>query len=220
MKIQSNKKESKINNIIAVLAIVVVAVALFNFVTTIIKISDFNEQITGFASGYVNLTINTLITINISRNTQWGGGMVNTTEGATNASLTTIQESASVIRGNWTAGAKAIVIQNLGNVNASLFITAGKDAAGFFGGTPGDQSYKWNITNKEAGSCLNATDVGGWNRWADVNITTGGTKFCSQFGYVAGQNEVYLDTQLVVPYDAKNTSVQTDTITITGNTAG
>ena len=50
MKIQSNKKESKINNIIAVLAIVVVAVALFNF-TSFITMLGITGTIAGGLDG-------------------------------------------------------------------------------------------------------------------------------------------------------------------------
>ena len=49
------------NNIIAVFAAVIVVVAVINLFTTFMKVSDFEEKLTGYATGYVNITISSNI---------------------------------------------------------------------------------------------------------------------------------------------------------------
>ena len=91
-----------------------------------------------------------------------------------------------------------------------------KTAATFFGGTAAQQLYQWNVSNKEAGAC-GGGETSMKNTWANVN--TSAATVCNQMDFHTDNNEVFIDFKLVVPYDATNTGVLSDIITISGNTA-
>lgn len=213
---KTNNADMKFGNTIAIVAIIII---LFSLAGIFFNIYKFNKQVTGYASGYVNLTINTQITINVTNDTiNWGQGTV--TSPYTNASLTTNQTTpGTALRGNWSGtNAKALVIANIGNINCSLSLTAAKTAATFFGGSAGDRQYQWNVTTKDsAAACINNSALG---VFTDVNTTAGGTKFCNHMNFLTASNEIFVDVKLVVPYDATNTGVQSDIVTITADTAG
>ena len=113
----------------------------------------------------------------------------------------------------------ALAIANIGNVNCSINISGTKTAQTFFGGTAAYQAYQWNISNKEANSC------GAWNEttmketFADVNISTAAAIVCNKLDFNINRNEMWIDFKLAVPYDATNTGIQFDTITISANPA-
>ena len=145
------------NNLLAVLAIFVVVLSLISFGVTLYKFNQFKEQITGYASGYVNLTVTTATSINMSDDrVNWSGGTVNANE--PNATLISYGNGAAVVtRGNWsTDGVDAMIVQNIGNVNCSLTIQSSKNASRLLGSVSGtNESFQWNVTNKDANSCIN-----------------------------------------------------------------
>ncbi|MBU3913330.1 MAG: hypothetical protein KKE50_04515 [Nanoarchaeota archaeon] len=207
------------NNFLTVVAVIAVVLSLLNVGIILINAPVIKDRITGFASsGYVNVTVSTQITINLTTDTiNWGAGTINA--GQENASLNTNGAlTATVLRGNWTTTPTAIVIANIGNVNASLTLGAGKTAATFFGGSAGDQAYQWNVSNKDVGSCNGGTEV--MNTWRNVNSTAVPGKFCAQFGTLLAANEIYLDIKLVIPKLATLTGAQSDMITVTADPAG
>jgi hypothetical protein len=195
--------------------------------------------ISGFAtasnvtSAKVNLSVTQGVIINFSIDTiQWGSGAVST--GNQNATLDTSQPAASKVqRGTWneTTGetglynrTNGLILQNIGNVNVSLYLKTGKNASNFIGGT--SPSYMFNITNNLTGSCVagdnftlgkyyevNATD----NGTSGVNFyrtTTDGTRVCNNFTFYQSSNAIKIDIYLRVPTDSL-TSALTDTITAT-----
>ena len=205
----------KINNVITVFAVVVIMIALVNLSVTIIKISDFNEQVTGFASGYVNLTVATFIDINLSRwDVNFSSGSVS--PGQTSATLQTNGlASATVTNGNWSTGAEALIIENSGNVNISLNLSTANNATDLFGNvTTVAPQYQWNVSNYEVGSCNGGTM--GLDTFVDANETT--ELYCGQLESAAATNEVMVDIKLVVPYDGVTGTI-VDTITVTASTA-
>lgn len=209
----------KTNELLFIFAVIAVLIVLIHIFVTFIKISDFEEELTGKVSGYVNLTVTTSISVNLSRSSlNWSSGVV--TAGQTNATLYTQGDSdGSVTRGNWSGtGVKGFIVENTGAINVSLFLKSGKNADDFFGSlSSSNQEYKFNVSNKDDSSCSGGAALG---QWADVNKTSGGTKYCSQFDFNSAHDEIYIDVWLTIPYDAGNTGAQTDTITITANTAG
>ncbi len=219
---KANNKNKGVNKFISILAIAVLVVSLFSFGITFVKVYQFKEKVTGYASGFVNLTIDTLIVINISRDTiNWGRGILNMSLAGCldNATLKTAQETASVTCSNYsTTNAKALIIQNLGNVNCSLSFQSSKNASVFFGGNSTIASYQWNFSNKDAGAC------GEWgvysikDRFENVSVT-GAVVVCNKTDFTNGRNSMYMDAKLVIPLDANNTAyAMWDTITISGNT--
>jgi hypothetical protein len=208
----------KLMNVIAVLSFISIIVILINIVGIFIKISDFEKEMTGKASGYVNISVSSIVTINLTRDSMnWGSGRVDS--GSTNATLYTRgNNNASVSNGNWSEdNAKAFVVENTGNVNVSLSLQNVNNAKDLFASVSNsNQEYKLNISNKEAGSC--SGDL--VNIWTNVNKTSGGTRYCSQFSPLGNKDEVFIDVWLKVPYDASNIGTLSDTLTVIASSAG
>jgi len=208
----------KLIDAIAVLSFIAIAIILVNIASVFIKVSDFNKEMTGKVSGYVNLSVSSIVTINLSRSSvSWGSGRVDT--GSTNATLYTQgSDNASVSNGNWSvSSAKAFIVENTGNINVSLSLQNTNNANDFFASTSGlNQEYKLNISNKEPGSC--SGDL--LNTWIDANKTSGGTRYCDQFSSLDGKDEIFIDVWLKVPYDASNTGELSDTLTVIASSAG
>jgi hypothetical protein len=180
------------------------------------------NKITGRVSGLgqVNITILPLLEINLSQAIiNWSSGRID--EGEYNSTLyTNGSEVGVVLRGNWSGdNATAFLIENVGSTNCSLFMIAGKNASILFNSSDNsNQEYKWKIVEKEANSCINGTGSGGgWNAWADVNLTGPGTNVCSLFSFDNGADEVYINVLLTVPYNARNFGNISDSITVICN---
>ena len=202
----------KSDHLLTVVFVVLIIISVISIFSIISSLSRF----TGYASGYVNVTLSTEIIINLTRDSiNWGPGSI--IGGNTNATLITKGENALVERGNWsTLGVSAFIIENIGNVNCSLYLQSQKNASSFFNSLTGtNQEFMFNVSNREENSC-SGTNI---SEFLDVNITSPGTRYCNQFSYNRQNNEVYLDVYLTVPYDAENTGFLTDTITVTADTA-
>ena len=184
------------------------------------KLSESKKRLTGYASGYVNLTINTQITLNITQETvNFSSGTM--TPGPTNATLRTVgigAMTAIITGGNWSADADALSFANIGNINCSISAKGNKNSQMFFGGGISDRAYQWNFSNKDPNSCGAWNETSARNVFADVNITT--AIICSQLDYDISRNEMLIDFKLVVPYNSNQTNTPiSDIITITGNVA-
>lgn len=207
----------KLIDVIAVVSFISIIIILVNIASVFIKVSDFKKEMTGKASAYVNLSVISMVTINMTRDSvDWGSGRVDAE--STNAILYTQGDgNANVSNGNWSvSSAKAFVVENIGNVNVSLSLQNTKNASDFFASTSGsNQEYKLNMSNKEAGSC--SGDL--INIWTDVDKTSGGTKYCDQFSFLETKNEVFINVWLKVPYDSSNTGTLSDTLTVIASSA-
>ncbi len=207
----------KLNNVIVFLSILTIIVVLINISVIFIKISEFEKELNGQVTGYVNLTVQTYVFINISRDSiNWSTGAVNNS--FLNATIYTSGDNSGVVsRGNWSgSNAKAIVVENLGSSNCSVYIQTGKNAHDLFNSaSSSNEEYKLNVSNKEASSCSGGTATLG--QWTDVNKTSGGTKYCGQFDFHNDNNEIYIDVLLTVPRDSNNVGELSDTITVIGD---
>lgn len=203
--------------ILIIIAIIVIVLSLASIFVSLFD-SKLIKKMTGYASGYVNITIGTQVIVNLTVDTlNWSSGTI--TGGNTNSTLTTHgNNSGTVLRGNWSGNdAKAFVVENIGSVNSSLFLYSEKNASTFFASlTNSNQEFKFNVSNKDSNSCSGTSLIG---NWIDVNTTSPGTKYCSQFSYSRNSNEIYIDVSLTVPYDSGNIGVISDTITITVDAA-
>lgn len=203
---------------LVIIAIIVIILSLTSIFINILN-PGFIKEFTGYASGYVNLSVNTQIIVNLTVSSlNWSSGTI--TGGNTNATLTTHgNDSGTVLRGNWSGdSAKAFVLENIGNINCSLFLYSEKNASGFFASlTNSNQDFKFNVSDKDSNSCFGTSLLG---NWIDVNITSPGTKYCNQLNYHKESNELYIDVSLTIPYDAGNIGYISDTITITADAAG
>ncbi len=201
-----------------------IAMIFFSFISIFVFLFENPEiiqKLTGYVStnyGYVNLSISTYASINLSIDSiSWGIGNVNS--GEVNATLYTVGNSSGVVqRGNWSgANITGLIVENVGNINCSISIQTEKNAHDFFNSlTSSNEQYKINVSNKEPGSCSGSQ----LDAWVDVNKSSGGTRFCNNFSFNKARNEIYVDVLLTVPYDAGNIGQQSDMIIITGDASG
>src|SRR3989338_11151990 len=102
----------KRNDFLFVFAVIVIVLALLNISITISKIKTF----TGRATGTLNLTVESGVSINFTTGTiDWSSGVV--AGGQLNATLDSA--SGTVTNGNWTINSAGLVLENIGNINAT-----------------------------------------------------------------------------------------------------
>jgi hypothetical protein len=195
---------------VAIFAIVVSVVAT-GF--TIYSIANLAGSISGYAVGETNLTVESTAVVNFStRSVDWGTGRVNSDADAAALDTTGV---GSVVGGNFST-ATGLIIENTGNKNVTLNITGTKTAATFLGGT--SPVYQMNVTDNEAGSCLNSTGGGttglNLNSFHNVNTTVGDSLFCNYFRFESGNDQVRVDFNVTVPQDS-STGALGDIITAT-----
>jgi hypothetical protein len=207
------------DNVLLLFAALAVLLSIISGFLTFFSVNNFTNNVVGLVTtGSINLSVETGASFNFTTSTlDWGSGRVDA--GKNSASLTSYNSPAgkNVSGGNWTLlTAGGLRIQNTGNVNVTLNISAGKTAAQFIGGT--GPVYRWNLTAVEAGACLNTTggstsDGGPKMNLSEYNdATTSNWIFCEVFQYVSGSNEVRIDINLTVPSDSI-TGELSDTIT-------
>jgi hypothetical protein len=197
--------------IAAVISLVSVGIVYYSVTNLITKVSGFATS-----TGDTNLTVKTSAEVNFTTFIlNWSDGQVDSS-----ATFSILDSSAGTVTdGNWTAVSGGLILENIGNVNVTLDIAAGKTPANFIGGT--NPYYMWNITNNEANSCINSTGDG----TADVednmtffgvynHTTTTTTKVCPFFKYIAAADVIEIDFNLTIPSDSL-TGALTDTITMT-----
>jgi hypothetical protein len=208
----------KSENLVFILSILLITLSFIIFLLIFFENPEVIHKFTGYVStnyGYINLSVLTFVSINLSVDSvSWGVGTINA--GENNATLYTVGNNSAVVqRGNWSAiNVSAFVVENIGNLNCSISVQSGKNTHDFFNSlTSSNEQYKFNVSNKEVGSCIGSS----LNTWVDVNKTSGGTKFCNNFGFKKNNNEIYIDVLLTVPYDAGNIGQQSDVIVITGD---
>lgn len=191
----------------------------FLFITSILSATflyisarDLVSTISGYATstGEINLTVESDATFTFTTSQiNWGSGRVNA--GQSSAGLNTF-ETNNVTNGNWTLqNAGGLRLQNNGNTNLTLNLSGTKSAAQLIGGT--GPSYRWNISNLEAGSCRNSTggtDNLALNLFYNVNTTT--ALFCDIFQFDNSADSIRIDFNLTVPSDSL-TGALGDTIT-------
>ena len=207
-----------LNNILFILLSIIIFLSFTSILINLSEVIEFKKELTGFALGYVNVTIQSSVHINISRDTiNWGAGVIDS--GEPNATLYTNGEGNGLVeRGNWTGNnVKAFIVENTGGINCSLSLQTNKDAHDFFNSSlSANEQYQWNVTNKEENACSGIVSLGVWH---EVNKTSGGTIYCEQLDFNQERDEIYIDILLTVPRDSRNIGSLSDTITITGNVA-
>lgn len=213
----------KTNTLLAVCAVVAMIVALVNISVTLVKVS----QVTGYATatGTVNLTILQIVEINMSNGSiEWGHGRVSS--GQSNATLNTngVDGVGTVTNGNWTTtgqlgSAPGFILDNVGNVNASLKLETDKNANDLFGSrTATHETYEWNVSQRLANSCSGGNSSL-LNKFVDVNKTPDSTTFCDDFNYETNANSIIIDILLTVPADSANVSSDASAVIVSTLTA-
>ena len=208
-------------------AVLAIIASIFSLGLVYMSASTLLNKISGYvSSGEANLTVETKAEVNFTTNViTWGNGRVN--QGGSAASLTTSNYTGifNVTGGNWTLdtdpkaagfqGTGGMKIENIGNVNVSLNLSAGKNAATFIGGT--SPAYEWNLTAMEAGSCLNGTQQNiSFTMDRLLTVTSAGASniWCDVFPYEATKDTVRIDFNLTIPENSL-TGALGDVITAT-----
>lgn len=158
----------------------------------------------------VNITVESAASINFTTDfIDFGNGTVSA--GSPNATLDTL---GLVDGGTWVNVSGGLYLENIGNVNVSLYLASSKSAADFIGGTNPGYSYNFTDRDTELGSCINETPSsfpqGDWNSFN----TDPGDLICDVFGYADAADSIRIDLQLVVPSDSKSGNL-TDEIVAT-----
>lgn len=183
-----------------VLAVVAVVISLFSVGLLYLSVGNLVTVLSGRATGEANVTVESAASINFTRSAlNWQSGRVN--NGQTSAYLDSA--AGTVVNGNWTAVTSGLKIQNIGNVNVTLNLSVTKTAATFIGGS--SPLYKWNVTNDEANSCLNATGgptngMGHLGIYYNPNTTT--AIYCPLFQFIDSADQVNISINLTIPSDS------------------
>lgn len=206
------------DNFLLALAIVLVFISLVGFGISYFSAIGFRGRISGFdiadSVGNINLSIEDIAAINFTTQVlDFGSGRV--TPGEASATINTAWNNESNITdGNWTADGTdgGLVVENIGNVNISLNITTGTDAAGLIGGT--SPTYQYNISELDTNACTNFTA----NTTIEVGLfydaSTTHAQICDPFEFTDDTDRIRIDVNLVIPQDSKTGAIG-DVITLT-----
>jgi hypothetical protein len=149
-------KKNTQDNFFLAISVLVLGFSLVGAFNTYSNVAGFTRGVTGYAVdvGSVNVTVQETTLLNFtSHNINWGSGAV--TEGHTSAMIDTY-DGGIIEFGTWNPVGEGFVIRNEGNVNVSLNLTNGKNAASFIGGT--NPYYKFRVNNVEEGACTPPAD--------------------------------------------------------------
>lgn len=201
------------NNLLLLVTIIAVFMSVVSFYVVYNSVGLFNNFFTGFVTenGTVVLTIDTRAEIKIisangsdgSKALNWGSGVFDA--GVPSALLVS---NGTVVGGNWPNITKGFVVENVGNLNVSLNISAIDDAPIFLGGT--DPLFQYNVTNIKADSCIFHAGMG--NAWK--NFTKNPVGVCSNFKFIDTNDSIRIDIMLKIPNDGK-TGELTNTVILT-----
>lgn len=205
----------KSDNFLLIFAILALVAAIISAGITFFSFNNVVSKISGFVpNAEANLTVESNIEVNFTtRAISWGNGRPT----SVTAGLTTYGTD-NVTGGNWTlTTAGGLRLRNEGNNNVTLNLSVGKSAANFIGGSsPG---YQWNVSDVEAGSCVNSTGgsytpESGFNLSRHIPTSTTTIRVCGNFTFVSSKDEIRIDFNLTIPEDA-TTGAKGDVITAT-----
>src|SRR3989339_745101 len=134
---KTNNKNIKLDNALMIVAIIAVGFAFVNLMTTIDKFRDI-QSLTGYATDTGTASVNFTLDL-----IDWGSGYVNAN--ATSATLVT--NGTMVGTTGFNTVSNGLTIENIGNNNVTLNLSADKNAATFVGGTT--PAFQWNVTNND-----------------------------------------------------------------------
>lgn len=188
------------DNVLLFVSVVIFGLAVVSMVFMFGEIVDFS--VTGYAvvNGTVNVTVNESVSLNFTMSeVNWGSGAVDID--TIGASLDTI---GGVTNGTWSAVSSGLVIRNAGNINLTLNLSFGKNAASFIGGT--GESYQYNVSNVDVDACTSAAGFS-----LDTYYDAGSnTLICDSFDR---NKSIRVDFKLVIPVDSSQ-GILSDVVTI------
>jgi len=201
-------KNTDIALIVLVAFSIIVSVGGFIWSANVLDNMPSNKLTAYGTAGYVNVTITTLTSINVTAtNCNFGSGYI--TVGQTNA---TLESNGTAVY--WSGGSgttESIVVRNDGNKNLTINVSSGKDLPTFYGvdcSVAGQGCvYNFWTQDNETGSCTSGT-VG----WPGASMNTSNRTACSNLRYEDSIDELKIICRLGV-YQTVPTGVKTDTWT-------
>ncbi len=215
------------NKTLAVLLILTIVVSLggtfisLSIINSILK-GPQGSGVTGFAltpNATTTLTVDYYSSITFTQaSIAFGSGSVNTTGGYTNCTLSSVS--------NWdntpgcidfTQVSTGFTIQNDGNTNLTVELASNVSAFEFIGSD--GATFLWNVTLKEAGSCVNSSANGNGavfpNTSSDClgpglgtcgsifeDVSTNYKVICPRLLYEDSNDELDVDVNISIPYNS------------------
>ena len=178
----------------------------------IVSLGSLGMQITGHSTvtdeAIVNVTVSSSAAINFTVDlVEFGTGSVN------NGTLgSTLETGQTPIGGTWSAEPAALTLENIGNVNLTLNISASEAADDYLGGKDPLFQYKVTDAASNTGACV------GNGASAYKNFTTTAASAvlaCNPLQFDDDKDEIDVNIKLYIPSDSV-TGTHTATITATG----
>ena len=205
------------NKALAILLVLAIVVSVGGAVINIAKLSEFAgviptiKGITGMGTtGTVNVSLQATTNLNVTQTfIDFGVGYVTT-------NMFGARLNSTGNRTNWTVVGNYdplnVQIENIGNVNLSVSITADKSAATYLGGTSPVFQFAAAVKTPDVASCVSGANL--QSTLTNVPLSTTTANVCSNLGFVAASNELNVSIELLIPYDAP---VGNKTVTLTFN---
>lgn len=195
---------NKVLSILVIIAIIISLVSIF--------LAPRRELIslTGYtiATEKVNLTIETVVSISVENDVEFGQGSVD----ADSAYADLWGHNGTIEGGDWSFGAQTIKIENQGNANMEINVKTDKLASEMMGGD--DPLFEYFIQEGENGSCLGGILNGSsYQSWSDADNYE---KVCSALLPNQDSDLLVLGIHLRVPDNAES-GIKEATITIEGS---
>jgi len=208
------------DNLLLSVAITAVIIAIIGVSVTYDSISTFNNFLTGFAteSGIVDVEVQTTASINISSANGTAGKTLNWGPGAFDSGVdyVTLVSNGSVVGGTWANVTEGFIVENVGNVNVTVGISASALAATFLGtssdGAVDPAVFQYNVTDSEENSC--GTYNTGYTSGTFVEFATSNVAICDEFDYTLASNSMRIDVLLGLP-KAANIGALENTVVLT-----
>ncbi len=211
-------------NLLFVFAVLAAVLAITMSLYLYNSLQELRTSATGYAAAgiqqnaTINITISSNLLINFTNSSiSFGSGAV--TVGASQANVSTNGSGGSVQAGTWATPFPALVLENVGNVNATITFNFTDTASTYLGGT--SPNYTFNVSNIEANSCnfsfSNANVAPYYNISLNSNFTqvvanhtTWGFGICTPLDYQTGSNSIRVDIRLTIPSNSRVGSLQTN----------
>jgi len=189
-------KKKRLDNILFVVAIIVIVLALVNLGITFYKFGGL-DKLTGNAAvdiGTANLTIQSFLTVNFTTQMiDWGNGVV--ADGFGNATLDS--SNGTITNWNGTANSVGLILRNDGNVNALINLTASNNASTFIGGSDFEGPlYEIKTSSNETGSCVSGLAS------TYYTANTSSMPSCGNLTFITSNDTLRIDVRIRIPSDS------------------
>jgi hypothetical protein len=198
------------NDNTAVFALILVGIVAVIGLFALRPMSGYYAVSDNSTAGLLNITIGTALSITLTDAlVDFGTGYVNS-----GSTFAIVDSNVSAAGDNWTSTAGGaggwpastdyLTLENNGNVDAKVNVSASKSAATFLGGTSPAQNY--SAQDNQAGSCTGTLQT------TTTELKTTQTSLCTNLTYASANDALDIAFQLKVPSDATPAG-KTNTIT-------